>query len=348
MVFIESSIYKLPEEEGRKGEMRLTDRLLSWQGMERCDAASLREIYELLLGLGVDRLEMSPAVYAKLRGVIDEKRCLRPSFIADEEVSQLPGLRCVYADGNGNGNANGNGEQTGILYEIRVAEPQAIPWAKLNEKSAVRLTVPDHWFPERYAAVFAQMQSEAGGVELCPEDHNGFAGALAVEWLLAGGENIAVSFLGKGGFAPLETVVMALWLHGWREKFDPSLFTRLREVYQRATGEVVPAYRAVVGKGIFEVESGVHVDGILKNAACYEPFSPETVGASRSIRLGKHSGRANVRYALSARGISPRSGEEEALLASIQEQSRRLGRGLLDEEFERLLAGLNSEAEQCV
>ena len=40
----------------------------------------------------------------------------------------------------------------------------------------------------------------------------------------------------------------------------------------------------------FAHESGIHVHGILNNANTYEPMSPELVGHSRRIVLGKHTG----------------------------------------------------------
>ncbi len=40
----------------------------------------------------------------------------------------------------------------------------------------------------------------------------------------------------------------------------------------------------------FAHESGIHVHGVLNNALTYEPISPELVGHSRRIVLGKHTG----------------------------------------------------------
>jgi len=45
-----------------------------------------------------------------------------------------------------------------------------------------------------------------------------------------------------------------------------------------------------VGDNAFAHESGIHVHGILNNASTYEPMSPEMVGHSRRIVLGKHTG----------------------------------------------------------
>ncbi|MEO1569206.1 MAG: alpha-isopropylmalate synthase regulatory domain-containing protein, partial [Pseudomonadota bacterium] len=46
------------------------------------------------------------------------------------------------------------------------------------------------------------------------------------------------------------------------------------------------------GKNAFAHESGIHQDGMLKNAQTYEIMDPEDVGVSKtSLIMGKHSGR---------------------------------------------------------
>ncbi len=46
----------------------------------------------------------------------------------------------------------------------------------------------------------------------------------------------------------------------------------------------------VAEKYAFAHESGIHVHGILNNSLTYEPISPEVVGHSRRIVIGKHTG----------------------------------------------------------
>src|SRR5699024_2872704 len=54
----------------------------------------------------------------------------------------------------------------------------------------------------------------------------------------------------------------------------------------------VPGNKAVVGRNAFAHESGIHQDGVLKNAETYEIITPELVGVhSNNLVLGKHSGR---------------------------------------------------------
>ena len=61
--------------------------------------------------------------------------------------------------------------------------------------------------------------------------------------------------------------------------------------------------KAVVGKNAFAHESGIHQDGMLKNAETFEIMLPEDIGlASSSLPLGKHSGRAALRDKLKGLG----------------------------------------------
>ncbi len=51
--------------------------------------------------------------------------------------------------------------------------------------------------------------------------------------------------------------------------------------------------KAIVGKNAFAHESGIHQDGMLKNAETYEIMTPASVGIKEtSLVMGKHSGRA--------------------------------------------------------
>jgi 2-isopropylmalate synthase len=58
------------------------------------------------------------------------------------------------------------------------------------------------------------------------------------------------------------------------------------------TGFNVQPNKAIVGANAFAHESGIHQDGVLKNAETYEIMRPEDIGLNRSsLVMGKHSGR---------------------------------------------------------
>ena len=64
-------------------------------------------------------------------------------------------------------------------------------------------------------------------------------------------------------------------------------------------GMPVQPNKAIVGANAFAHESGIHQDGVLKNAETFEIMTPEDVGLTQSkLVLGKHSGRHALRVRL--------------------------------------------------
>ena len=85
-----------------------------------------------------------------------------------------------------------------------------------------------------------------------------------------------------------------VWVRGQVTVLDLGLDTTrlysLSTLVGRLTGVKMPVNKPIVGDNAFAHESGIHVHGILNNASTYEPMSPEMVGHSRRIVLGKHTG----------------------------------------------------------
>ena len=79
---------------------------------------------------------------------------------------------------------------------------------------------------------------------------------------------------------------------------DTTRLYSLSNLVGRLTGVKMPVNKPIVGDNAFAHESGIHVHGILNNASTYEPMSPEMVGHSRRIVLGKHTGANAVRAKL--------------------------------------------------
>ncbi|PSP48210.1 2-isopropylmalate synthase, partial [Halobacteriales archaeon QH_7_69_31] len=81
----------------------------------------------------------------------------------------------------------------------------------------------------------------------------------------------------------------------------------------------VPANKPVVGDNAFAHESGIHAAGVIENADTFEPgvMTPEMVGASRELVLGKHTGTHSVRRRLVEAGFDPTDTE-------VREVTRRV------------------------
>jgi 2-isopropylmalate synthase len=73
---------------------------------------------------------------------------------------------------------------------------------------------------------------------------------------------------------------------------------------QQFTGVLVQPNKAVVGLNAFAHESGIHQDGMLKDARTYEIMSATAIGAEGTrLVLGKHSGRHALRTRLEELGL---------------------------------------------
>lgn len=104
--------------------------------------------------------------------------------------------------------------------------------------------------------------------------------------------HVTVNGLGeRTGNCSLEELVMALKSsYGIDLGLDTTRLYSLSTLVGRLTGVKMPVNKPIVGDNAFAHESGIHVHGILNNSSTYEPMSPEMVGHSRRIVLGKHTG----------------------------------------------------------
>ncbi|HEX2113302.1 MAG TPA: 2-isopropylmalate synthase, partial [Alphaproteobacteria bacterium] len=127
------------------------------------------------------------------------------------------------------------------------------------------------------------------------------AGARQVECTINGlGE--------RAGNAALEEIVMALRTRHDAMPFTTSIhtenITKVSRLVSAITGFAVQPNKAIVGANAFAHESGIHQDGMLKNAQTYEIMTPESVGLNRSkLVMGKHSGRHAFREKLRELGF---------------------------------------------
>jgi 2-isopropylmalate synthase len=85
------------------------------------------------------------------------------------------------------------------------------------------------------------------------------------------------------------------------------------------TGVSVQPNKAIVGDNAFAHESGIHQDGVLKNAMTYEIMRPEDIGITKSkLVLGKHSGRHAVMSRLQELGYDLKPDELDSFFARFK------------------------------
>jgi homocitrate synthase NifV len=70
-----------------------------------------------------------------------------------------------------------------------------------------------------------------------------------------------------------------------------------------ASGVFLTPTKPIVGLNVFRHESGVHVDGMLKDPSTYESIDPAPLGRQHQFLLGKHSGRGLVETLLAREGV---------------------------------------------
>jgi len=178
-----------------------------------------------------------------------------------------------------------------------------------------------------------------GNFEFCPSNRFHCATALAAEWVISGaGKNIVSSFSGIGGFAATEELIMILKINGLRKpKKNYNFLPEMAELFSKIIKKKIPKNKPIIGGKIFEVESGIHVDGILKDPAGYEPFSPENVGQKRKIVLGKHSGTASIRTKLAELKIKCAEEDIPHILEQVKMKSMQKKGEVSNREFAKIV-----------
>ena len=193
------------------------------------------------------------------------------------------------------------------------------------DAGATILNLPDtvgYAVPEEYGEMFRRVREFLGdqqGITLSAHCHDdlGLAVANSLAAVRAGVRQIECTVNGIGeraGNAALEEIAVALAVR--KDSFGVTTNIKLDQLFPASrlltevTGAVVAPNKAVVGANAFAHEAGIHQDGIIKNPLTYEIISPETVGVpSRSLVMGKHSGRNALRSNLRDLGFTPSDAE---------------------------------------
>ena len=180
----------------------------------------------------------------------------------------------------------------------------------INIPDTVGYAVPDDM--TRMFTIIRERVPGADAIVLSTHNHNdlGLAVANTLAALRAGVRQVECTINGIGeraGNAALEETVMAIRTRPdaapYSTGIETSRILRVSKLLSTITGFDVQPNKAIVGRNAFAHESGIHQDGVLKNAATYEIMTPESVGWTKnSLVLGKHSGRAAFRDKLRALG----------------------------------------------
>jgi len=184
-----------------------------------------------------------------------------------------------------------------------------------------------------------QLILETADIDVEIHCHNdfGMATANALAGIKAGAQYVTVSVNGLGertGNPALEEVVMALkYLEGIDLGFATGRFREVSEYVARASSRAIPIWKAIVGENVFAHESGIHADGVIKNPLTYEVFSPDEVGLTRQLVVGKHSGSRTIQHKFLEFGIDLTDHESNLILARARQMAVEMKRALFDKEL---------------
>ncbi|MBJ26878.1 MAG: 2-isopropylmalate synthase [Rhodospirillaceae bacterium] len=165
--------------------------------------------------------------------------------------------------------------------------------------------------PEEFASLIAMLFNRVPNIDravLSVHCHNdlGLAVANSLAAVGAGARQIECTINGLGeraGNAAMEEIVMALRTRSDRYNIgtviNSKVITKASRLVSQITGFAIQPNKAIVGANAFAHESGIHQDGVLKDAQTYEIMTPESVGLVKStLVMGKHSGRHAFREKL--------------------------------------------------
>ncbi len=198
---------------------------------------------------------------------------------------------------------------------------------------ATTINIPDtvgYAVPEEFGALIRMLFERVPNIDKATVSvhcHNdlGLAVANSLAGVAAGARQIECTINGLGeraGNAALEEVVMAIETRNdvlpyWTE-INTRLIMRASKIVSAVSAFPVQYNKAIVGKNAFAHESGIHQDGVLKNAQTYEIMTPESVGVKESaLVMGKHSGR-------------------HAFREKLRELGYEIGENALEDAFQRM------------
>ena len=185
---------------------------------------------------------------------------------------------------------------------------------------ATTINIPDtvgYAVPEEHFTLFKTLIERVPGsdkVIWSTHCHNdlGLAVANSLAGVRAGARQVECTVNGLGeraGNAALEEIVMALRTRGdampYHTNIETTHLARASKIVSAAANFPVQYNKAIVGKNAFAHESGIHQDGMLKNAETYEIMTPASVGIKETtLVMGKHSGRAAFKDKLREMGYA--------------------------------------------
>ncbi|MCX5516912.1 2-isopropylmalate synthase [Kaistia defluvii] len=228
---------------------------------------------------------------------------------------------------------------------------------------ATTINLPDtvgYAVPEEYAAMFREVIERVPNSDkaiFSTHCHNdlGLAVANSLAGVAGGARQIECTINGLGeraGNAALEEIVMAIRTRRdvmpYDSNIDATMLTRASKLVSNVSAFPVQYNKAIVGRNAFAHESGIHQDGMLKNAETYEIMTPESVGVkATSLVMGKHSGRHAFREKLKELGYEVGDNALEDAFKRFKDLADRK-KHVYDEDIEALIGDEVATAAESI
>lgn len=205
-------------------------------------------------------------------------------------------------------------------------------FSEVAKAGADRIDIPDTvgYSTPQYIAEITRDAVITTKLPVSVHCHNdfGLAVANAISGIQAGAACAHVTINGIGeraGNASLEEFVMALQClqfgdQKWETGINTKLLYETSKFVSNLVGIKVQPNKAIVGENAFGHESGIHTHGILNNPLTYEPISPELVGRTRWLQVGKHAGIHGVSAMLEEYGVKATEDQLKQILDKVKAQ----------------------------
>jgi 2-isopropylmalate synthase len=177
--------------------------------------------------------------------------------------------------------------------------------------------------------------------------HNdlGLAVANSLEAIKRGARQVEGTINGIGeraGNASLEEIIMALKTRqdyfNLTTNIDTTQIYKTSRLVSELTGFPVQLNKAIVGGNAFRHSSGLHIDGMIKDAKTFEIMDPKSVGVpASSLVLGKTSGRHAFQERLAELGYTLSGEDFNRAFAAFKELADKK-KDVTDKDIESIVA----------
>ncbi|MBO4820797.1 MAG: 2-isopropylmalate synthase [Prevotella sp.] len=201
---------------------------------------------------------------------------------------------------------------------------------------ATTVNIPDttgYCLPQEYGEKIKYLMEHVDGIHnavISTHCHNdlGLATANTFEGVVNGARQVEVTINGIGeraGNTSLEEIAMILKCHknlGLETNINTTKIYPISRLVSSLMNMPVQPNKAIVGRNAFAHSSGIHQDGVLKDAGTYEIIDPKDIGLDdNSIVLTARSGRAALKYRLRVLGVNV---DNESRIDKIYEKFLKL------------------------